>query len=623
MVFCSAVSIFYTLREEMPVNIYIGNVQTDANLLTAEYENITWTFSLVTTDNRYKDLFIIDSTRGSLYTSTVVDREALCLHRAYCILPFEVNVTSDDINNFTFLIINVSINIHDINDNAPIFPAPPLCLRSISENAKIGTTLNITDKRADDLDYGINGIQIYRIVSLDGNNVPFSINPDWSSSLELSLDRPLDREIQETYVFTILAVDGGTPPRSAALNVVITVNDDNDNIPYFSQQNYKTNISRDYPLNCTILRVSATDIDAGVNGLVSYRLSAVQEARNLEVFDVDHKTGDIKLIASLRNVSQTQYSLRVEAYDAGIPSTYNEVIVTVIVQLASSTTSEGISQSGQGNSSNVIVTHHGINETSTVIIQTEDHKTDRSYGWYIASGIAVFVLIVVVLVVYLCYCRTRHSTLVKFKSNKSDNNVSDNYGKNTKKYNDTYKYDEIECNVRLSRVQLKDQAGNLIPIDETIQTRTETSDNLTYHVLKENRKSSPHTYDVTSGNTYQSLTEKRQSHSYESMEHGSTEHTRQIKMETVSKLTDEDKHIYEPLTADQESDSHFYDYTTRASYCNNIEQLPQSDTNQKYNRDSEAYTIITIWRKLYAEIPKAKEEQCEKKSRLKKLKIKR
>ncbi len=62
---------------------------------------------------------------------------------------------------------------------------------------------------------------------------------DGSVDLRLVLRARLDRELQDTYLLTVVAVDGGTPPRSGSMAVQVQVSDANDNSPVFSQDDYE------------------------------------------------------------------------------------------------------------------------------------------------------------------------------------------------------------------------------------------------------------------------------------------------------------------------------------------------------------------------------------------------
>lgn len=67
--------------------------------------------------------------------------------------------------------------------------------------------------------------------------------------------------------------------------------DANDNAPIFKQPRYDVQLNGTVPSGTTILRVQATDADAGDNGLITYRLTT----NPFKQFQIDEDTGDISV----------------------------------------------------------------------------------------------------------------------------------------------------------------------------------------------------------------------------------------------------------------------------------------------------------------------------------------
>ena len=99
----------------------------------------------------------------------------------------------------------------------------------------------------------------------------------------------LDRETAASYQLTVTARDSGDSPRTTTCNITVTVEDQNDNDPRFSQDVYTLTIPEDIPTNTTVLVLTATDADAGDNALITYSLS--NETQWL--FKIDSHTGAV------------------------------------------------------------------------------------------------------------------------------------------------------------------------------------------------------------------------------------------------------------------------------------------------------------------------------------------
>ncbi|NXI58595.1 PCDBF protein, partial [Chloroceryle aenea] len=186
---------------------------------------------------------------------------------------------------------------------------------------------------AEDLDVGSNGIQVYSIAP---ENEYFSVSSGSRSEgdkyLELVLEKPLDREEQEEQSevsFSLIAVDGGSPPRSGTTQIRIVVLDVNDNAPVFSQERYVGRVLENTPEGSVVLSVVATDRDVGVNGDISYQFSHVIDQSD-SVFMIDPRTGEIKIAKPLDFEMAENHELSVRATDGGGLSAICKVLVEVV-----------------------------------------------------------------------------------------------------------------------------------------------------------------------------------------------------------------------------------------------------------------------------------------------------
>lgn len=130
---------------------------------------------------------------------------------------------------------------------------------------------------------GLNSDILYSLVdSADGF---FSIDEHTGV---ISLERPLDREVQSTYELKARASDQGSPRLSSLCQVVISVLDINDNPPVFEHREYTTTVSEDVAVGTQLLRVQAASRDMEANGEISYSIISGNEHG---MFSVDPRTG--------------------------------------------------------------------------------------------------------------------------------------------------------------------------------------------------------------------------------------------------------------------------------------------------------------------------------------------
>ncbi|PNJ59292.1 PCDHB15 isoform 2, partial [Pongo abelii] len=119
--------------------------------------------------------------------------------------------------------------------------------------------------------------------------------PEQRKYPELVLDTELDREEQAELRLTLTAVDGGSPPRSGTVQILILVLDANDNAPEFAQALYEVQVPENSPIGSLVLKVSARDLDTGTNGEISYSLYYSSQEIN-KPFELSSLSGEIRLI---------------------------------------------------------------------------------------------------------------------------------------------------------------------------------------------------------------------------------------------------------------------------------------------------------------------------------------
>ena len=243
----------------------------------------------------------------------------------------EVVVTSDTLTGL-YKEIRVKLSLSDVNDNSPRFQPPSLTV-NISERDRLGTTVTLPG--ATDSDVGENARLSFEMRwngSAEGKLDFRASEHDGTTVLSLVVVGELDRETQDLYSATVMAVDAGTPPRTGSLELVVRVSDANDNPPVFESELYEATIREDLAAGSTVAQVFAVDADTGSNGAVRYRLG---EELYGAIFAVNELTGAVTLRRRLDSRPPDGiFRLRVAAVDQGpepVPVVvYTDLVINVV-----------------------------------------------------------------------------------------------------------------------------------------------------------------------------------------------------------------------------------------------------------------------------------------------------
>nr|XP_015205173.1 PREDICTED: protocadherin beta-3-like [Lepisosteus oculatus] len=306
----------YSIPEELKKGSLVGNIAQDLgidlNRLRAGRARI------VTEDStQYIEL---KTDKGLLVVKERIDREQLCGVISPCSFSFEVILENP------MELHRVTVEILDINDNAPKFPKNEIKLE-ISESAAPGARFLLGS--AQDPDVGINTLQNYILTPLDIFVLKQHARPNGGKYAEMVLQKPLDREKQDRLSLTLTAVDGGNPQRSGTVNIDVIVLDANDNAPVFNQSVYKATVLENASKNTFITTINASDADTGSNGHVTYSFSDL-EGNVRDIFNLDENTGAIYLVGQIDFEKEKKYEINVEAKDHGGLADSSKVVVEVI-----------------------------------------------------------------------------------------------------------------------------------------------------------------------------------------------------------------------------------------------------------------------------------------------------
>ncbi|XP_068964762.1 protocadherin-11 X-linked-like isoform X2 [Petaurus breviceps papuanus] len=318
----------YTILEELPENVLIGDLVKDLNLTFSPERTLSTPlqFKLV-----YKSgdlpLVRVEETTGELYTTGArIDREKLCsgaYHATHCFYEVEVAVLPDEI----FKLVKIRFLIEDVNDNSPLFPATVINI-SIPENTAINSRFPIPS--AKDEDVGINGIQQYHLIKgLGVFGLDVIETPEGEKWPQLIVQKELDREERDTYVMKLKVEDGGSPPKSSTAILQVSVIDLNDNRPVFKETEVEVSIPENAPVGSSVYQLRATDADVGANAQIRYFFSDLINDLAKKLFDINNVTGLITVKEPLDREEAPIHKLMVAASDGGSLPARAMVIVNV------------------------------------------------------------------------------------------------------------------------------------------------------------------------------------------------------------------------------------------------------------------------------------------------------
>ncbi|KAM6196165.1 LOW QUALITY PROTEIN: uncharacterized protein WM294_008772 [Sarcoramphus papa] len=291
----------YAIAEELGRGSLVGPLARDLGLSPAELPARKLRLSAE------KHYFGVSGETGNLYVSERLDREELCGEAASCSVSFEA-LLQNPLNVF-----HVEVAIQDVNDNSPAFSKPALDLE-IPELTLPGARFPL--EMARDADAGRNSLLTYELTSNPSFTLAVKEGPGGKQQPELVLESALDREQQSSFQLVLTAVDGGDPVRSGTVQVRVNVTDANDNAPVFSKSVYEARVRENVPAGSLVLRVRATDADAGSNGRVSYSFGNVADGVRA-LFGVDSDSGEVRTAGPLDFEEKSRYSFGLEARDGG------------------------------------------------------------------------------------------------------------------------------------------------------------------------------------------------------------------------------------------------------------------------------------------------------------------
>ncbi|XP_055744879.1 protocadherin gamma-A5-like isoform X13 [Salvelinus fontinalis] len=272
--------------------------------------------------------FSIKSTTNNFFT--VVTDSDLDRERAS---EYNISVTcSDEGVPSLSSSVTLTLQISDVNDNAPVFERSSYEAYIIENNTP---GLSIFTVKARDADWNQNARVSYILEESSVNGVPVSsyVSVSADSGVVHSV-RSFDYEQIRDFQFRVKAQDGGSPPLSSNVTVKIMIQDQNDNAPQVlypvqtSSSLVAEMVPRSADVGYLVTKVVAVDVDSGQNAWLSYKL---HKATDRALFEVGLQNGEIRTIRQVNDKDAVKQRLTVVVEDNGQPSRSATVNVNVAV----------------------------------------------------------------------------------------------------------------------------------------------------------------------------------------------------------------------------------------------------------------------------------------------------
>nr|XP_006821883.1 PREDICTED: uncharacterized protein LOC102808653 [Saccoglossus kowalevskii] len=276
----------------------------------SQYENLSIGYNSQTSN-----LIISGQASSSVYShilqrvryNNTADQPSLTTRRIVICLYSGQHSAEQYVCNLTInanKVMSTAIPLEDIsnatlNNNCLLFSRKNISV-SVIEESPIGT--EILSMRTDDPDSHNNKIQY--ILQYSSNSDLFDVGFTTGVVKTAAI---LDREENAAYDITVIANDAERECTSIT-NVRIVLLDINDNSPYFENRQYMVSFGEDFTPSSTVIQITATDLDIGENGSVSYYM----EPNNY--FGIDSTSGVVSLLSAVDFDTLTSNPLKFNIY---------------------------------------------------------------------------------------------------------------------------------------------------------------------------------------------------------------------------------------------------------------------------------------------------------------------
>ncbi|KAM9311557.1 protocadherin alpha-3-like [Gastrophryne carolinensis] len=312
--------LFYqtTLFENAPKGSLVIKVNaTDSD--QGKNGDIVYAFSETVKENIHK-VFSLDQYTGVIKVIGEVDFEMVQM--------YEIQI--DAIDNGDIRLVGhckVLVTVVDVNDNPPEMMVTSLAV-PVPENSPQGTTVAIVSVH--DQDSGSNG----KVFCYTTNSSIFKIHPASKRDFSLTVNAPLDRELQSQYEVVVVATDEGSPPLSVSKTLKIDISDVNDNAPQFQRPVDTVFIKENNPPGSNVYTVIATDPDIGQNSFITYSISdsTVDVIPMSSYISINPENGKVFALVSFDHEHVIYFQCKIKATDAGLSPLSSTLTLNIFIE---------------------------------------------------------------------------------------------------------------------------------------------------------------------------------------------------------------------------------------------------------------------------------------------------
>uniref|UniRef100_A0AAQ4Q911 Protocadherin-15 n=1 Tax=Gasterosteus aculeatus aculeatus TaxID=481459 RepID=A0AAQ4Q911_GASAC len=309
-----------------PLNVTpaIRAVDMDRNIQPPSDRPTILYYILVGQPVTYPAFFSLNKTTAELRVLQPISRD---LYQRFTLIIKAEQDNGHPLPSYADLIIEIL----DENNQAPYFQFVTY-QGYVSEASPVGTTISASANLTAPLgiialDNDIEETKDPMVrITLNDHTTIFSLTPAGIIRY-LMLIKPVDREKQMAYSFTMVASDG--IQQSIPVTVNILVIDANDNTPTFAEVSYSIEVFTDMQPGETVLQLTAADADEGLNGLVTYEILAGAQGH----FIISNRTGRITVAPGVTLTVGRSYALTVKASDNAPETQRRSSITTVYIEV--------------------------------------------------------------------------------------------------------------------------------------------------------------------------------------------------------------------------------------------------------------------------------------------------